>query len=174
MYGCELDHKEGWAPKNWCFQTVVLEKILKSPMDNMEIKPVNPKGSQPWMFIGNTVAEAEAAILWPPDAKSQFIGKEPDAGKDWKQEEKGMIEDEMVEWHHRLNGHEFEKTLGDGEGQGSLAYCSPWVPRQTAVHGFIESDTTEWLNNNKTQFCKFIYVYKGRGSILEEYMWKQQ
>ena len=104
------------------------------PLDNIEIKPVNPKGSQPWMFIGNTVAEAEAAIFWPPDAKNQFIGKEPDGGKDWKQEEKGMIEDEMVEWHHWLNGPEFEKTLGDGEVQGSLACCSAW--------GHRESDTT--------------------------------
>ena len=109
----ELDHKEGWAPKNWCFQTVVLEKTLKSPLDSKKIKTVNPKGNQPWIFIGKTDAEAEAPILWPLDAKSQLIGKDPDAGKDWGQEEKGVTEDEMVGWHHQLNGHEFEQILGD-------------------------------------------------------------
>ena len=101
----ELDHKESWAQKNWCFCTVVLEKILKSPLDCKEIKPVSPKGNLSWIWIGRT--DAEAIILWPPDAKGLFIGKDPDAGKDWKQEEKGMTEDEMVGWHHRLNGHEF-------------------------------------------------------------------
>ena len=121
----ELDHKEGWAPKNWCFQTVVLDKTLQSSMENKEIKPVHPKGNQPWMFTGRTNAEAEASILWPPDAKSRLIGKDPDAGKDWGQEEKGTPEDEMVGWHHRFNGHEFEQTLGNSEGQGSLACCNP-------------------------------------------------
>ena len=104
----ELDHKEGWAPKNWCFWTAVLEKTLESPLDGEEIKPVNPKGNQPWIVIVRTDAEVEAPILWPPDAKSQLIGKDPDAGKDWGQEEKGTTEDEMVGWHHWLNGHEFE------------------------------------------------------------------
>ena len=124
----ELNHKEGWAPKNWCFQTVGLEKTLESPLDSKEIKPVNPKGSQPWIFTGRTEADAEseAPILWSPDVKSRLIGKDPDAGKDWRQKEKGETEDEMVGWHHWLNGHEFEQTLGDGEGQGSLACCSPW------------------------------------------------
>ena len=103
----ELDHKEGWVPKNWCFWTVVLEKTLESPLDCKEIKPVNPKGNQPWVFIGRTDGEAEAPILWPPDAKNWLIWKDPDAGKDWRQEEKGMREDEMVVWHHWLNGHEF-------------------------------------------------------------------
>ena len=112
----ELDHKEGWVPKNWCFRTVVLEKTLESPLDCKEIQPVNPKGNQPCIFIGRTDAEAEALILWPSDSKSWLIGKDPDAGKDWRQEEKGTTEDEMVGWHHRLNGHEFEQAPGDGEG----------------------------------------------------------
>ena len=103
----QLDHKEGWASKNWCFWTVVSEKTLESSLDCKEIKPVNPKENRFWIFIGGTDAEAEAPILWPPDAKSQLIGKDPDTGKDWRQEEKGMIGDEMVGWHHQLNGHEF-------------------------------------------------------------------
>ena len=112
----ELDHKEGWAQKNWSFRTVVLEKTLESPLDFKEIKPVNPKGNQSWIFIGRTAADAEAPILRSPDAKNWLIGKDPDAGKDWRQEEKGMTEDEMVEWHHWLNGHEFEQALGVGDG----------------------------------------------------------
>ena len=104
----ELDYKEGWALKNWCFRTVVLEKTLESPLDCKEIQPVHPKGDQSWVFIGRTDVEAETPVLWPPDAKSWLIGKDPDAGKDWRQEEKGMTEDEMVGWHHRLNGHEYE------------------------------------------------------------------
>ena len=103
-----------------------------------EIKPVNPKGNQTWIFIGRTDAEAETQILWPPDAKNWLLRKDPDAGKDWRQEEKGTTEDEMVEWHHRLNGFKFEQALGVGDGQGSLAHCSPW--------GHKELDTTEWLN----------------------------
>ena len=130
----ELDHKEGWALKNWCFQSVVLEKTLESPLDRKEIKPVNPKGNQPWILIGRTGAEAEAPTLWPPDSKSQLIWKDPDAGKDWGHKEKGTTEDEMVGWHHQLNGHEFQQTQGDSEGQGSLACCSPW--------GHKELDTT--------------------------------
>ena len=134
----ELDHQEGWAPKTWCFQTVVLEKTLESPLDSKKIKPINFKGNQPWIFIARTGAEAEAPIPWPPYAESWLIGKDPDAEKDWRQEEKGVTEDKMVEWHHWLNGHEFEQTPGDSEGQGSLACCSPW--------GHRESDTTELLN----------------------------
>ena len=103
----ELDHKEGCVPKNWCFWTVVLEKTLKSPLDCKEIKPVNPKGNQSWMFIGGTDVEAKTPILWPPDAKNWLIGKDTDAGKDWRWEEKGTTEEEMVGWHHQLNGHEF-------------------------------------------------------------------
>ena len=124
MWG--LDQKEGWAPKNWCLPTAVLEKTLESPLDSKEIKPVHPKGNQPWLFIGRTDAEAEVPILWSPDAKSWLTEKAPDAGKDWGQEEKGATEDEMIGWHHQLNGHEFAKTWGDSEGQGRLACRSPW------------------------------------------------
>ena len=106
----ELDHEKGWALKNWCFRTVVLEKTLESPLDSKEIKPVDPKGNQPWILIGRTDAEAEAPILWLPDVKSRLIGKDPDAEKDWGQEEKGKSEDEMVEWHHWLNGHKCEQA----------------------------------------------------------------
>ena len=133
----ELDYKESWAPKNWCFWTVVLEKTLESPLDCKEIKPVNPKESQAWIFIGRTDAEAETPILWPPDAKYWVIRKDPDAGKDWTQE-KGTTEDEMVECHHQLDGHEFEHALEVGDGQGSLVCSSPW--------GHKESDMTEPLN----------------------------
>ena len=133
----ESDYKESWALKNWCFWTVVLEKTLESPLDCMEIQPVHPKGNQPWIFIGRTDAEAETPKLWPPDVKNWVIGQDPDAGKDWRQE-KGMTEDEMVGWHHRLDGHEFEQALGDSEGQWSLACCSPW--------GCKESDKTEQMD----------------------------
>ena len=126
----ELDHKEGWALKNWCFQTVMLEKTLVSPLDSKKIKSVNLKGNQSWIFTGRNDAEAEALILWPPDAKNWLIWKDPDAGKDWRQE-KGMTVDEIVGWHHQLNGHEFEQTLGDDEGQGSLVCCSPWVHKES-------------------------------------------
>ena len=137
----ELNHKESWVLKNWCFR-IVLEKTLESPLDNKEIKLVNPKGNQSWIFIGKTDAEAETPILWTPDAKNWLLGKDPDAGKDWRQEEKGMTEDEMVGWHHWLDGHEFEQALGVGDGQGGLECCSPW--------DCTESDITEqqnwWLN----------------------------
>ena len=150
----ELDHKESWVLKNWCFWSVVLEKTLESLLDCKEIKPVHPKGNQFWVFIGRTDAEAETAILWPLDAKSQLFGKDPDAGKYWRQEEKGMTEDEMVGWHHWLNGHEFEQAPGLGQGQGSLACCSPWCHK--------ESDTTEWLNNISGRkihiyYCEYIW-----------------
>ena len=116
----KLDHKGGWASKNWCFQTVVLEKTGES-LRQKEIKPVNPKGNQPWTFIERTDAEVVTPKLWPPDMNRQPTGKDHDTGKDWGQEEKGETEDKMVWWHHRLNGHEFEQTPGDGKGQGSLA-----------------------------------------------------
>ena len=140
----ELDHKEGWALKNWCFQIVVVEKTLKSPLDCKEIQPVNPKGNQSWILIGRTDAEAKVPILWPCDTKSQLIGKDPDAGKDWGQEEKRVTEDEMVGWHYQLNGHESEQTPGDSEGQGSLACFSQW--------GHKESDMTEQLNNKRCPY----------------------
>ena len=133
----ELDYKESWVLKNWCFWTVVLENTLESPVDCKKIKPVNPKGNQAWIFIRRTDAEAETLILWPPDVKNWLIRKDPDAGKDWRQEEKGMTEDEMVGWHHWLDGHELEQAPGVGGGQGGLACCSPW--------GRKESDTTVWL-----------------------------
>ena len=106
----EMDYKESWVPKNWCFSTVVLEKTLESPLDSKDIQLVHPKGNQSWIFIGRTDAEAETPILWPPDVKNWLTEKDPDAGKDWRQEEKGMTEDEMVGWYHQLNGHEFEWT----------------------------------------------------------------
>ena len=112
--------------KNWCFQPVVLEKTLESPLNYKEIKSVNPQGNQPWIFFGRTDAEAEAATLWPPEVKSWLIWKDPDAGKDWRREEKGTTEDEMAGWHHWLNGHEFEQIPGDNVGQGSLVCSSPW------------------------------------------------
>ena len=122
----ELDYKESWAPKNWCFWTVVLEKTLESPLDCKQIQPVHPKGNQSWIVIGRTDVEAETPILWPPDVKNWLIGKDTDAGKAWRQEEKGMTEDKMVGWHHWLDGHEFEQGLEIGDGLGSLVCCSPW------------------------------------------------
>ena len=129
MYGCshvwmwELVHKEGCVPKNWCFPTVVLEKTFESPLDYKEIKSVNPKRNQPWIFIGRTGAETGAPILWPPDAKRQLIGKDLDTGNDWRQEEKRAAEDEVLGWHQQLTGHKSEQIPGDSEGQGSLV-CS--------------------------------------------------
>ena len=157
----ELDYKENWAPKNCCFWTVVLEKTLESPLDCTEIQPVHPKGDQSWIFIWRTDAEAEDSIFWPPDVKNWLIWKDPDAGKDWRQEEKGMTEDEMVGWHHQLNGHKFVQALGAGDRQGSLACCSPW--------GHKESDTTEWLNwtelnSRKSESSQLQIQRKGHGS----------
>ena len=130
----ELDYKESWVPKNWCFWTVVMEKTLESPLDCKEIQPIHPKENQSWVFFGRTDVEAEAPILWPPDAKSWLIWKDSHLGKDWGQEEKGMTEDEMVGWHHWLNGREFEQARGDGEGQERVTRCSSW--------GCKESDMT--------------------------------
>ena len=144
----ELDYKESWAPKNWCFWTVVLEKTLESPLDCKEIKPVHPTGNQLWIFIRRT--DAEAPILRLPDLNSQLVGKDPDAGRDWGQEEKGVTEDEMVGWSHWLNGHESGQTLGDGEGQGSLGCCSP--------RGCKELDTTEWLNNSDSELRLWSHI----------------
>ena len=144
----ELDRKEGLVLKNWCFWSVVLEKTLESPLDNKEIKPINPKGNQRWIFIRRTDAEAEAPILWPPDVKSWLIGKDPDAGKDWGQEENRVTENEMVGWHHWLNGHEFEQTPGDSEGQGSLGCCSPWI-RKSRIWFSDWTTTTTHLAEGK-------------------------
>ena len=134
-----MDHKESWALKNWCFWTVVLENTLESSLECKEIQPVYPKGNQSWIFIGRTAAKAETPILW--SVKNGFIGKDPDAGQDWRQEEKGTTEDEMAGWHHRLDGHEFEQALRVGDGQESLECCSPW--------GCKETDMTEQLNWTK-------------------------
>ena len=131
-----LYDKESWVLKNWCSWSVVLEKTLESPLDCKEIQPVNATGNQSWIFIGRS--DAEAPILWPPDAKNWLIGKGPDAGKDWRKEEKVMTEDEVVRWHHWLDGYEFEQALVVGDGQGSLACCSPW--------GRKELDMIHWLN----------------------------
>ena len=131
-----MDHKESWAPKNWCFWTVVLEKTLENPLDCKEIQPVNPEENQSWICIGRNDVEAETPILWPPDAKNWLIKKDPDAGKDWRQEEKGTTEDEMVGWHHWLDEHEFEQVPGAGNGQGT------W---HAAVHGVTKSQT--WLRD---------------------------
>ena len=139
----ELDYKESWVLKNWCFWTV-LEKSLKRPLDCKEIQPVHPKGNQSWIFIGRTDAAAETLILWPPDVKKWLIWKDPDAGKDWRQEEKGMTKDKMVGWHHQLNGNEFKQALGVGVGQGSLACCSPRVAKsQTPLSHWTELNWTE-------------------------------
>ena len=134
----ELDHEESWVPKNWHFWTLVLGTTLQSPLDCKEIQPVHPKGDQSWIFIGWTNAEADTPVVWPPDVKNWLIWKDPDAGKDWRREEKGMTEDEMAGWHHWLDGCELEWTPGVGDGQGSLACCNSW--------GCKESDMTEWLS----------------------------
>ena len=138
MYGCELYSEEGWALKNWCFWTVVLEKTLESALDYKEIQPVHSKGDQPWDFFGRNDAKAETPVVWPPHAKGWLIREDSDAGRDWGQEEKGTTEDEMAGWHHWLDAHESEWTPGVGDGQGGLACCDSW--------GRKESDTTERLN----------------------------
>ena len=144
----ELDCEVSWAPKNWCFWTVVLEKTLESPLDCKEI--------QPWDFFGRNDAKAETPVLWPPHVKSWLTGKDSNAGRDWGQEEKGMTEDEMAGWHHGLDGRESEWTPGDGDGQGGLACCDSW--------GRKESDTTDWLNCNWTDPSNieslFAFVFK--------------
>ena len=138
----ELDYKESWAPKNGCFWTVVLEKTLESPLGCKEIQSVHSKGDRSWDFFGRNDAEAETPVLWPPHAKSWLIGKDPDAGRDWGQEEKGMAEDEMVGWHHQLKGHGFEWTLGVGDGQEGLVCRSPCCHR--VGHDWA-TEPTDWL-----------------------------
>ena len=148
-----LENCDLWCWELWCW-TVVLEKTLECPLDCKEFKPVNPKGKPPWIFIGRTYVEAETPILWPQDAKNSLMGKDPDAGKDWRQEKKGTTEDEMVGWHHRLDGQEFEQALGIGDGQGSLVCCSPW--------GCQESDTTEQLNWTHKEWALIVGLNYGK------------
>jgi len=156
----ELDYQESWVRKNWCFWTVVLEKTLESPLDCKEVQPVHPKGNQSWIFIGRTDAEAETPILWPLNAKNWLIGKDPDAGKDWRQEEKQTIGNEMVGWHPWLDGHEFELALGVGDGQESLACCGPW--------GHKESDMTERLSWTELEACQGSEGTEARTQRVEE------
>ena len=158
----ELDCKESWTPKNGCLWTVVLEKTLESPLDCKEIQPVNPQGNQPWIFTGRTNAEAETPILRPSDVKNWLIWKNPDAGKDWRREEEGTTEDEMVGWHHWLNGHEFEQASGVGDGQGGLVCHSSWGHRESKrlshwtelkdIHTNKFSSFMTSLNKNKLTF----------------------
>ena len=141
----ELDYKESWVLKNWCFWTVVLEKTLESPLDCKEIQPVHPKGDPSWIFIGRTDAEAETPNLWPPDVKNWLVGKAPDTRKDWRQEEKGKTEDERVRWHHWLDGHEIEQTPGVGDAREA------W---HAAVHGVTKSWTWQQLNWTELKFLR--------------------
>ena len=166
----ELDCEEGWAPKNWCFGTVVLEKTLESPLDCKEIQPVHSEGDQPWDFFGRNDAKAKTPVLWPPHAKSWLIGKDSDVGRDWGLEEKRTTEDEMAGWHHWLDGHESEWTSGVGDGQGGLACCNSW--------GHKELDMTEQLNwtelnhtplsmgfsMDEAKVLEWIAVHSSRGS----------
>ena len=156
-------YKESWPQKNWCFWTVVLEKIPESPLDCKEIQPVHPKADKSWVFLGRTDAEAETPILWPPDVKNKLTGKDPDGGTDWRQE-KGMTEDEIVGWHHRLNGHEFEQASGVGDGQGGLAYCSPWGRR-------VGHDWVTELNWKSLHMGTAAVKFKDACS-LEEKLWQ--
>ena len=169
----ELDCKESWELKNWCFWTVVLDKTLESPLECKEIQPVNPKGNQSWIFIRRTDAEAETPILWPPDAKNRLIGKDPDAGKDWRQEEKGSTEDEMVGWHHQHVGHEFEWALGVGDGQGGLVCFSLGIAKSWT----LLSDWTELMLSStltvpfyfltcSVQGFQFLHIFANTGVSL--------
>ena len=153
----ELDCEEGWAPKNWCFWTVVLEKTLENPLDCKEIQPVHSEGDQPWDFFGRNDAKAETPVLWPPHVKTWLIGNDFDAGRDWGQEEKGTTEDDMAGWHHWLDWRESEWTPGVGAGQGGLACCDSW--------GRKESDTTEqlnWIELNWTESLSWTANFSGK------------
>ena len=152
----DLDYKESWAPTNWCFWTVVLEKTLESHLDCKEIQSVNPKGNQSWVFIGRTEAEDEIPIVWPPDVKNWLIGKDPDDGKYWRQEKKEMTEDVMVGWYHWLDGHEFEQAPGVGDGQGGLACCSPWGTKSQTWLSDWSNWELLWLYN--TEVTSFLFL----------------
>ena len=148
----KVDHKEGWVLKNWSFRTVVLEKTLERPLDSKEIKPVNPKGNQPWISVEGLMLKLKLQCFGHlGKVNTWHTGKDSDAGKDWPQEEKGMTEDEMVGWHHRLNGHEFEQTSGDSEGQGSLTCCSPWACQ--VGHGLVTEQQQRIWNVKVALLC---------------------
>ena len=155
----ELDYKESWALKNWCFWTVVLEKTLESPLECKEIQPVHSEGDQPWDFFGRNDTKAETPVLWPPHVKSWLIGKESDAGRDWGQEEKGTTEDVMAGWHHRLDAHEFGWTPGVGDGQGGLACCSSWGHKS-------RTRLSDWTELNWTKI-KIISGQAGNRTALD-------
>ena len=159
----DLDHKDGWFLKNWCFWAVVLEKTLESPLNCKGVQPVHSKGDQSWVFIGRNDAKAETSILWPPHAKSWLIGKDFDAGRDWGQEKKGTTQDEMAGWHHQLDGRESEWTLGVGDGQGGLACCDSWCCK--------ESDTTERLNWTEAILLSPSFLDHWRCFQLTEYIY---
>ena len=167
----ELDHKESWVPKNWCFWTVVLEKTLESPLDWKEIQPVHPKGDQSWVFIGRTDTEAETPILWPPHAKNWLIWKDPDAGKDWGQEEKGTTEDEMVGWHHQLSGHGFVWTPGVGDGQGGLVCCGSWGHSRTCWAAKLNWVSPTITLTIKGTLANFSTPMKGWVDIFISFYW---
>ena len=153
----EVNDKESWVLRNWYFWTVALEKTLKSPLDCKEIQPVNPQGNQLQIFIGRTDAEAETAILWPPDVKNWVIGKDPNAGKDWRQKQKAATEDEMVGWHCWLDGHEFQQACGVGDGQGSLACYSPWSCKESDMTEQLNwADLTEYLSKSNSWHLKIV------------------
>ena len=156
----QLNYKESWAPKNWCFWTVVLEKTLESPLDCKEIQPVHSKGDRSWVFFGRNDAKAETPVFWPPHAKSWLIGKDSDAGRDWGQDEQGTTEDEMAGWHHRLDGREFEWTLGVGDGQGGLACCNSWGCK-VGHNWATELNWTEGCNQKiRTSSNDCMYIFK--------------
>ena len=150
-----VDCEESWAPKNWCFWTVVLEKALESPLDCKEIQLVHRKRDQSWVLIGRTDVEAETPILWPPDVKNWLIGKGPDAGKDWGWEEKGTTEDEMAGWHHWLDGHGFAWTLGVGDGQGGLVFCGSWGCKESDMTDRLNWTELNWFGISAFVFCCF-------------------
>ena len=163
----ELDDKKGWAPKNWCLWSMVMQKTLDSLLDSKEIQPVHPKWNQSWIFIGRTDGEAKASVLWPPDVKNWLTGKDADAEKDWRQEEKGMTEEKMVGWHHRLEGHEFEQAPGVGDGQGSLevhrvtkswTWLSKWTtPPGDTIHQPFGAWSQSW--KKRCSVKRKLYVY---------------